>query len=86
MAGKAELQRRHYDDMESEHRLQMSLVRVLDCGSDGWVAANRWEEVLPKYREPFRGWIDTAATTQLDPDDERMRLEKAEGRWPFGMR
>jgi hypothetical protein len=38
------------DRRQATQRLQESLSRQLGCDHDGWVAADRWDEILPQYR------------------------------------
>jgi hypothetical protein len=66
------------DRRRATKRLQEFLSRQLRCDHDGWVAADRWDEVLPQYRDIYRSFVESVA--ESDPDED------AEGLWPFDQR
>jgi hypothetical protein len=66
------------DRRRATQQLQEFLARRLGCDNDGWVAANRWDEVLPQYRDIYRSFVESVA--ESDPDED------AEGLWPFDQR
>lgn len=66
------------DRRRATQQLQEFLSRRLGCDHDGWVAADRWDEVLPRYREIYRSFVESVA--ESDPDED------ADGLWPFDQR
>jgi hypothetical protein len=66
------------DRRRATQQLQEFLTRRLGCDNDVWVAANRWDEVLPQYRDIYRSFVESVA--ESDPDED------AEGLWPFDQR
>jgi hypothetical protein len=66
------------DRRRATQRLQKLLSRQLGCDNDGWVAADRWDEVLPRYREIYRSFVESVA--ESDPDED------ADVLWPFDQR
>lgn len=49
----AELLRVELDELECTERLRAYLSRLLRCEPNGWVEEERWNEVLPIYREQY---------------------------------
>ncbi|KAB8346323.1 hypothetical protein FH972_023367 [Carpinus fangiana] len=80
-AEELELQKREFDDLESTQRLRFFLARALGCDTDGWVAADRWDDVLPRYRDLYKGWMESAKSSH-DPEYP-VSPEKADKLWPF---
>lgn len=74
------------EEMETTQRLRMYLSRLIRCETDGWVAADRWEEILPVYRGQFEGWIQTCAETREEDEDETAAIKKGQRLWPFDQR
>lgn len=66
------------DRKRSTQRLREFLSRHLGCDDDGWVAAHRWDDILPRYREIYRSFVKSVAKS--DPDED------ADDLWPFDQR
>jgi hypothetical protein len=66
------------DRRQATERLRKFLSRQLGCDNDGWVATDRWEDVLPRYREIYRSFVESVA--ESDPDED------ADDLWPFDQR
>jgi hypothetical protein len=66
------------DRRRATQRLQEFLARRLGCDDDGWVAAGRWDEVLARYREIYRSFVESVA--ESDPGGD------ADDLWPFDQR
>jgi hypothetical protein len=66
------------DRRRATQRLQEFLSRQLGCDNDGWVATERWDNVLPRYREIYRNFVESVA--QSDPEED------ADDLWPFDQR
>ena len=66
------------DRKRSTQRLQELLSRQLGCDNDGWVATDCWNEVLPRYREIYRSFVESVA--------ESVPNEEADDLWPFDQR
>jgi hypothetical protein len=74
------------DELESTQRLRMYLARLLRCETDGWVTAERWEEVLPIYREEHEQFKVACIASREEGESEADAVEKAERLWPFDLR
>jgi len=74
------------DELESTQRLRMYLARLLRCETDGWVTAERWEEVLPIYREQYEQFKIACIASREEGESEADAVEKAERLWPFDQR
>lgn len=66
------------DRRRATQRLQEFLARRLGCDDDGWVESSRWDEVLPRYREIYRSFVESVA--ESDPGED------ADDLWPFDQR
>ena len=76
--------KKDWQDFEIVLRLRSTLADIHGVASDGWVAADAWEQVLPVYREIYEMWIKFARDNEdQDPD---MSEEKANKMWPFDQR
>ena len=53
----AEELERQLDTVRLDNRLRQHLARLLGCETDGWVAAEKWDEVLPIYRAEYSQFI-----------------------------
>ncbi|KAK6001278.1 hypothetical protein QM012_002609 [Aureobasidium pullulans] len=74
------------DEFESTQRLREYLSRLLGCDHDGWVSAERWDEVLPVYREQYEKFVESCVASKEQHETEAAALEKAQRLWPFDMR
>jgi hypothetical protein len=74
------------DELESTQRLRMYMARLLRCEMDGWVSAERWEEILPIYREQYEQFIDACIASREEGESEGVAVEKAQRLWPFDLR
>lgn len=74
------------DELESMQRLKMYLVRLLGCETDGWVNVERWEEVLPIYREQYEQFKIACIASREEGENEDEAIERAERLWPFDQR
>jgi len=66
------------DRRQATQRLREFLSGQLGCDHDGWVAADRWDEVLPRYCEIYRSFVESVA--ESDPGED------ADDLWPFDQR
>ncbi|THX69793.1 hypothetical protein D6D08_05922 [Aureobasidium pullulans] len=74
------------DELESTQRLRSYLARLLRCETDGWVSAERWEEVLPIYREQYGQFVDACIASREEGESQAVAVEKAQRLWPFDLR
>ncbi|RMZ83363.1 hypothetical protein DV737_g1653, partial [Chaetothyriales sp. CBS 132003] len=58
------------DGLQSTQRLRMYLSRLLRCYTDGWVEADRWQEVLPVYREEYARFIGACVASWEEHESE----------------
>ena len=68
--------RRQEDVLQSTQRLKVYLSRLLRCDTDGWVHNDRWEEVLPQYREQYRRFLASCVESREEDEDEAMELQR----------
>jgi hypothetical protein len=66
------------DELESTQRLRTYLARLLLCETDGWVTAERWEEVLPIYREQHEQFKVACIASREEGESETDAVDKAE--------
>jgi hypothetical protein len=81
----AEVFKRQLDMVKTQNRLREHLARLLGCQTDGWVAAEKWDEVVPVYREEYRQFMRSHLEEQGAEDEARVTCE-ADQLWPFDQR
>lgn len=76
------------DEYDAQRSLQVWLSRQLRCDHDGWVPNDRWEEVLPVYRDAYEKFVQAAIESEeCTTEDQRVRaVETADRIWPFDQR
>ena len=67
------------EGLEAVLTLEKWHQHALNVVSDGWVAADRWEDVLELHEEFYNNWMEAAAA----PGDDDMTEDKARKMWPF---
>lgn len=82
----AELLSIELEELESTERLQAYLSRLLRCETNGWVEKERWDEVLPVYREQYAEFVNSCiASREEDETVEDVKM-KADRLWPYDLR
>ncbi|KAK5115920.1 hypothetical protein LTR62_000376 [Meristemomyces frigidus] len=76
---------RQSDTAKTSNGLQEHLSRLLGCDTDGWIPVEKWEEVLPIYREEYRRSV-TAHTDEGGAGNEAKATREADQIWPFDQR
>jgi len=74
------------DELESTQRLKSYLARLLRCETDGWVSEERWEEVLPIYREQYEQFKISCVDSREEGESMTDALATAQRLWPFDLR
>lgn len=74
------------DELRSMQRLRMYLSRLLRCEMDGWVEADRWEEIVPVYRKEYQDFVKACIDSREEDELESHAMRKAERLWPFDLR
>ncbi|KAF2150526.1 hypothetical protein K461DRAFT_269966 [Myriangium duriaei CBS 260.36] len=74
------------DEQVAKQELRDHLVKLLECDNDGWVARDRWEEVLPKYREEYRRFLMSQVEDLKSEREKAAAMAKADRMWPFDQR
>lgn len=76
------LHHREYRAFNHVQELKTTLMDLLGTDSDGWVPAERWDEVKDAHKEVFAMALDTAR--EGDPDiDDPLTEEEVRELWPF---
>jgi len=74
------------DERESTQRLRMYLARLLGCETDGWVRADKWDEILPRYREQYGNFVHSCVESREEGESESEAVEKAQRLWLYDLR
>lgn len=76
------------EERASSWALRMQLIELLDCDPDGLVSAERWEEVLPIYREQYEQFefACVGVACWMEGKSKAEGIEKAQRLWPFDLR
>ncbi|CAK1366672.1 hypothetical protein CB0940_10065 [Cercospora beticola] len=76
------------DETEANHRLTEHLTRLLHCDNNGWVAEDRWNEVLSRYRLEYSRFVESVVESEecKTKEDEVKAIEKANRLWPYDQR
>jgi hypothetical protein len=70
-----ELRLDHTRDLQ---KLRGMISQHVGCDNDGWVAADCWDDALPRYRDMYSSFVESVA--ESDPDED------ADALWPFDQR
>ncbi|GIZ48249.1 hypothetical protein CKM354_001131700 [Cercospora kikuchii] len=76
------------DETEATHRLTKHLTRLLHCDNNGWVAEDRWNEVLARYRLEYGRFVESVVESEeCKTEEDRVKaIEKANRLWPYDQR
>jgi hypothetical protein len=74
------------DELETTERLRVYLSRLLRCEANGWVEAERWDEVLPVYREQYAEFVSACVSSREQDETMEDAERKADRLWPFDLR
>lgn len=76
-----------FEERAATQRLREDLGELLFCAHDGWVSAERWEEVLPIYQEQCERFKRASLLTSgEDGESEIEAIRGAQRLWPFDLR
>ena len=78
--------RARLNETRATQQLKEYLSKRLGCDIDGWVPIERWEEVLPRYREEYRRFVEAMAGEEPNTMDMEATIRKADAIWPFDQR
>nr|POE72025.1 hypothetical protein CFP56_11901 [Quercus suber] len=78
--------KRQLDMVKTERRLREHLAGHLGCQTDGWVATEKWDEVVPKYREEYHRFIECYIEENSADEEEAVLIREADQLWPFDQR
>jgi hypothetical protein len=76
------LHQQEYKSFNHIQELKTTLMRLLGTDEDGWVPAERWDEVRAAHREVFDMALETAREGDDDIDDP-LSEEEVRELWPF---
>ena len=76
------------DEYQAKRQVQDHLTRLLRCDNDGWIANDRWKEVLPQYRLEYNRFVESVVNTEecKTEEEKAMAVEKADRLWPYDQR
>ena len=79
---------RRLDEYQAMRRMQAYLSGLLRCDDDGWVANERWEGVLRRYRVEYGRFVESVVMTEeAVTEEEKGRAMELVGRlWPWDQR
>lgn len=67
-------------------QLREHLKSRLGCDADGRVPIGRWEEVLRRYREEYRHFVEALVEKMWDTMDKESAVHEADALWPLDQR